>query len=98
MPNGRKRARAAIVISHPRDRKKGSFLLTLGEQAVHHASDELELVLQAEVDKVCVDEDAVGRDEGVVVLQEQRGGDLRAVRSRKGRDRQGKRARVRTLA
>lgn len=33
-----------------------------GIEAIHHAADEVELVLKAEVDEVGVDEDTVGRD------------------------------------
>ena len=52
------------------------MLLTFGVQAVHHAADELQLVLKAKVYEVGVDEDPVGWNEGGVVLQEERGGDL----------------------
>lgn len=44
---------------------------TLCEQTIHHAADKFELVLEAEVDKVGIDEDAVRRYKGVVMLQEQ---------------------------
>ena len=48
------------------------ILLTFGEEAVHHAADELELVLEGKVDEVGINEDTVWRYKGVVVLQEQR--------------------------
>ncbi len=46
-------------------------------QAVHHPADELQLVLQAKVDKVRVNEDLVRRCESCVVCEEERGRDLR---------------------
>lgn len=49
-----------------------------GVQAVHHRLDQLELLLDAEVDEVGVDEDGVGGAERFVVLEEEGGGDLGA--------------------
>jgi len=43
---------------------------TLGVEAVHHAADEVELVLQAEVDEIGVDENAIGRYQGGIVCEE----------------------------
>ena len=45
----------------------------LGVQAVHHALDEIDFVPDGEVDKVCIDEDAIGWSELCVVLEEQGG-------------------------
>ena len=42
-------------------------------QAIHHSLDELDLVLYGKVDKVGVDQDAVGRAEGGVVGEEEGG-------------------------
>lgn len=39
-------------------------------QAIHHSTDQLELVLQAEVDEVCIYEHTVRWNKGIVVLQE----------------------------
>ena len=44
--------------------------LTLCIEAVHHTADELELVLQAEVDEIRVNENTIWRYEGVIVLKE----------------------------
>lgn len=44
-------------------------------EAVHHASDELNLILQGEVDEVRVNEDAIGWREGLVVREKERGSD-----------------------
>lgn len=55
-----------------RKRGRAVSLLTFGEQAVHHAADELEFVLKRKVDEVGIDENTVWRYKGVVVLQEQR--------------------------
>ena len=45
--------------------------LTLCVETVHHAGDDVDLVLDGEVDEVGVDEDVVGRAELHVVLEEQ---------------------------
>ena len=58
-----------------REGPRGS-LLTFGVQAVHHPANELQLILQAEVDEVGIDENAVGGHERSVVREEERGGDL----------------------
>ena len=44
--------------------------LTFSKQTIHHAANELQLVLQTEIDEVRVDEYAVRRNEGVIMLQE----------------------------
>jgi hypothetical protein len=46
----------------------------LAEEAVHAGLEDVQLVLDGEVDEVGVDEDAVGRTEGVVVREEEAGG------------------------
>lgn len=46
---------------------------TLGEQAVHHAADKVNLLLDAKVEKIGIDNDLVGRLDGLVVLEEERG-------------------------
>lgn len=45
-------------------------------QAVHHRGQHLELVLHGVREEIGVDEHGVGRDQGGVVLVEERGGDL----------------------
>lgn len=50
-----------------------------GVETVHHGFDEFELFLDAVVDEVGVDKDGVRGPEGFVVLEEERGGDLRSV-------------------
>lgn len=55
--------------------RNGARAVTFGVETVHHAAHELELVLQTEVDEVGVDEDAVWRDEGGVVCEEEGRGD-----------------------
>lgn len=51
-------------------RRRRAEKLTFSVEAVHHAANKLQFVLQAEVDEVGVDEDAVWRNKGGVVLQE----------------------------
>lgn len=46
----------------------------LGVQAIHHALDQLDFVLQTKVDKVGIHQDSVGRTKGSIVLEEERGG------------------------
>ena len=48
----------------------------LGVEAVHHRGQELQLVLNGMREEVGVDEDAVGGNESLVVLEEQSGRDL----------------------
>lgn len=48
---------------------------TFSVKTVHHPAHKLKLILQAEIDKVRVDENAVGWDEGCVVRKEEGGGD-----------------------
>ena len=52
----------------------GDRLLTFCVQTVHHAADKLELILEAEVDKVRVDEHAVRRHKRGILGQEHGGG------------------------
>lgn len=63
---------------------------TLGVEDVHHGLDNVDAVLEAEVDEVGVDDDAVRRDEGLVVREEERGGHgITAVEEAcQGRDRE----------
>lgn len=51
-------------------------LLTLCIQTVHHPAYEFQFVLQAKVNEICVDENAVWRNEGIVVLQKKRRSNL----------------------
>ena len=53
-------------------------MLTFCIETIHHAADELQLILQAEVDEVGVYEDTIWGHKGRVVLQEQRRGNLRS--------------------
>ena len=55
------------------------FEPTLREEAVHHPCDKFNLVLKTEVDKVGINEDSIWRNEGIIVLQEERGSDLGSV-------------------
>jgi hypothetical protein len=52
-------------------RQEGEEARTFSIEAVHHARNEFKLVLEGEVDEVGVDENAVGRDEGGIMCQEQ---------------------------
>ena len=45
-------------------------VLTLRIQTIHHAADQLQLVLQAKVDEVGINQHAVRRYESGVVLEE----------------------------
>lgn len=51
--------------------------VALGEEAVHHGLEERQLALDGVREEVGVDEDAVGRHERLVVLEEERRGELR---------------------
>jgi hypothetical protein len=43
---------------------------TFGIQAIHHATNKLQLVLKAEIDKIGVDKDSVRWNKGRVVVEE----------------------------
>jgi hypothetical protein len=45
---------------------------TLGIQAVHHTTDELQLILEAKVDEVGINKNSVGWNKGRVVSEEKR--------------------------
>lgn len=45
---------------------------TFGVEDVHHGADHVDAVLEREVDKVGVDDDAVRRHEGLIVREEER--------------------------
>lgn len=55
----------------PRRRRKEDLGHTLGEKAVHHALDKLELVLERVIDEVGINKNAVGRTKSRVVAQEE---------------------------
>ena len=63
------------------DEGPSGTLLTFSVQAVHHAADELQLVLKAEVDEIRVNQNPVRWYESRVMLQEKRGGNLRTGRT-----------------
>ena len=49
---------------------------TLGVETVHHALNNVQLVLNGKVDEVCVDQYVIGRTKLCVVAKEQGRGDL----------------------
>ena len=56
--------------------------LTFCAEAVHHGLYDVQLVLDGEVDEVCVHKDQVRRSQLVVVLEKQAGCHLWSVRER----------------
>jgi hypothetical protein len=55
-------------------------LLTFCIQTIHHATDQLQLILDTEVDEVGINKHTVWRNKSRVVRQKQRGSDLRTAR------------------
>lgn len=54
--------------------------LTFGVQTIHHATDQFQLILKAEIDEIGINENTVWRYKSGVVRQKQRGCDLRATK------------------
>ena len=53
-------------------KKLGKLLRTFGIQTIHHPAGELQLILQAEVDEICVYEDSIWWYKFCVVGKEHR--------------------------